>query len=265
MSHSLPIRVYYEGHRFLWSGLSCLVSAFSRTRPHRMAARTWIRASRLGRRLRRGLCRARNANRVSGAGVDGRFASCGDVSLAGTRGAVITFDQRIARGAKRLVEASVRVVTLRGGSRGASATRAVGSARRKLTRAQLSMARSRRSASDPSRSARRSSTSRRSDRFGRPPMVSRSREWSSCICAKPFGESQHGRVARVARDIQVEPLARLRRLQFFKAKEQTPQKGAPARYGGGQAGKAPLNDAPRSGFRWARLTLVAFLGGRSTG
>ena len=59
-------------HRLFRSCLSRFVSALSRTRPHRVAAPPWIRTSGSRRELRRRVRGALAANRVFGAGDDGR-------------------------------------------------------------------------------------------------------------------------------------------------------------------------------------------------
>jgi acyl-CoA thioester hydrolase len=113
MSHSLPIRVYYEDTDF-----SGRVYHASYLRFLERGRTEWLRELGFEHRALAGASgvvfavRGMQIEYLAPALMDDSLVV--ETSLAGTRGAIITFDQRIARGAKRLVEASVRVVTLRG-------------------------------------------------------------------------------------------------------------------------------------------------------
>ena len=117
LSHPPPdallVRVYYEDTDFSGRVYHASYLRFlERGRTEWLRGR--VRASRAGRDLGRRLRRALAANRLSGAGADGRSLAV-ETSVAAARGASIEFRQRILRGDKELVTAVARVAAIRDG------------------------------------------------------------------------------------------------------------------------------------------------------
>lgn len=113
MNHALPLRVYYEDTDF-----SGRVYHASYLRFLERGRTEWLRALGFEHRILSGesglvfAVRGLRIEFLAPALMDDALVV--ETSIAGSTGAILEFDQRIVRGARSLVEAAVRVVTLRG-------------------------------------------------------------------------------------------------------------------------------------------------------
>jgi acyl-CoA thioester hydrolase len=112
MTHALPLRVYYEDTDF-----SGRVYHASYLRFLERGRTEWLRALGFEHRALHGAAslvfavRGLEIEYLAPALMDDSLTI--ETSIAGTHGAIIEFDQRILRADRKLVEARIRVVTLR--------------------------------------------------------------------------------------------------------------------------------------------------------